>query len=211
MNSLKSVVGSLVGLVLLCLSSGVSAGQSATMTCVKYSIFNQERVCLRYELWVTVTSDADMGRTGGFGIGVQLSDDTLAYWTAAGGFEPYRGGLVQPTEGILPSLPASRSYMVFAGLIPQLCALTHHRSFNMYAGYGSVPPEREAQLEYVLGFKFPMPISADHIRGAYIQADVHQNPWKIGHVYEWKNEWCTNSAGEPFLTRKTPWDLGAAE
>lgn len=157
------------------------ASQSATMICTNTDI---DGVCVRYELRVTIASDGDVGRAGAFGIVAQAANGQLAYWTVANGLGAYRGGLIQPVEGIFKSLPASREYLMFAGSPSELCALASGQSFDLYAGHGAVPIEREAQLEFLLSKNIKL--SVDHIRGAFIQYDVHKNPWKVGLVFSWQ-------------------------
>ena len=200
----RTIFGWLSGIALFCLSASVYAGQSAKMTCTKHEPMNgyfgdAAIICVEYELRVTITTDGDQGRVGALGIGVQLEDGRLAYWTMNGGFGAYFGGLVQPTEGVMSSLPTKREYLVFRGVPEQLCEMAERQSFKMYAGHGSVPPEKEALLERLLNFKFRTPYPIDHIKGAFIQHDVIENPWKIGEVYSWNKNWC-NGGNEENIT-----------
>ena len=197
MNKRNAGMRGIIGVLFFCVSTWLWAGQSASMTCTKraqyYNNDNQTYKCEWYELRVKVTTDNDVGLPGAFGVGVQLEDHSLAYWTINGGFQEYKGGLVQPADGITLSLPAVREYLVFSGPPAQLCALSLHQQFDLYAGHGAVPAEREAQVQRLLSYN--LPFSVDHIRGAYIQADVNKNPWKAGLIYTWKPIWCDGSLG----------------
>lgn len=163
------------------IGTSASAGQSATMTCVVSHYDDSGLVCDKYEFRVSITADGDTGRTGGFGIGVQLASGEMAYWTPAKGFTAFRGGLIEPVEGIVSALPARREYLVFTGSLAELCALSGGQNLDVYAGYGAVPADKEAQLQFLLSRNIKL--AADHIRGAYVAYDIHKNPWKVGKVY----------------------------
>lgn len=160
-------------------SAGALAGQTATGVCLQSS----DTECLLYELRVSITSDEDVGKTGAYGIGVWLANGGLAYWTAANGFSWYRGGLVQPVEGIQSSLPVGREYLIYSGPASGLCALSGGQAFDIYAGRGIIPNDKLAQLNWLLTQKIQLPV--DHIRGAYIYQDVRNSPWKVSKVFSW--------------------------
>jgi hypothetical protein len=175
-----------MGIALLCAGlATVHAGQSAALVCVEEV---SDGGCQRYELRVTITSETDVGKVGAFGIGVHLSNDGYGYWTVARGFQEFQGGLVIPTEGVFTSLPASRTYVVYSGPLSGICALARYKNFELYAGHGIVPPDKEAQVQWLLSKN--LKVSADHIRGAFIQSDVirstrqlSESNWKAGMVY----------------------------
>ncbi|OJW52282.1 MAG: hypothetical protein BGO63_15345 [Candidatus Accumulibacter sp. 66-26] len=162
------------------LVSGAFAGQSAKLVCTSWS----DDGCLDYELWVSITADEDVGKTGAFGIGVWLwNSNKFAYWSVKDGFKAYDGGLVQPVEGVVPSLPAKRDYLIFKGSPSALCSLSQG-GFDLYAGRGIIPADKVTQMDYLLKHNAKLPV--DHIRGAYIQMDVNNNPWKVAKIFSWQ-------------------------
>lgn len=180
---LKSSICNLLKVLLLGVAlanaGSVVAGQSAKLVCTAW--YGED--CLDYELWVTIAADEDVGKTGAFGIGVWLRNNRLAYWSVKEGFKAYEGGLVQPVEGIVSSLPVKRDYLIFKGAPATLCALSQG-GFDLYAGRGIIPADKVAQVDWLLKQNIKLPV--DHIRGAYIQMDVNNNPWKVSKILSWQ-------------------------
>lgn len=161
------------------------AGQSSEWVCVHFSETDHGPVCDSFELRVHITSDADVGRPGAFGIGAQLSNGQMAYWTSTGGFEEFKSGLVPPADGYYQALPVSRDYVVYRGLKNGVCALSGGENFDLYAGYGALSAEKEQQVNSLLKGTVAGPgvVEADHIRKVYIQLDATKGDGKGGVVY----------------------------
>ncbi len=176
--------------MLLITAGTVSAGQFADMVCVKYRLgmsdYGSNTIggdnCEIYELRVTVTSDADAGQPGAFGIGAQLNSGAMAYWTAAGGWGAFKSGLVPPVDGYYPALPASQTYVVFHGSLASMCEMSGRQNFRVYAAHGILTAQKGKTVQDLQ--ELTTNITADHMRRVFIQMDATaRNSGKAGLVY----------------------------
>lgn len=163
-------------------SGSAMAGQSGGLVCIKWSVNSDPMVCDIYELRVQITAGADTGRPGAFGVGVQLSNGRMAYWTADKGFGEFTIGMVEPADGYYDALPASREYVIFRGTAQDMCQLSGRRDFRVYAAHGVLSAEQEQQVNSLFAGKNTK-VSADHVRKVFVQNDVARNPGKGGVVY----------------------------
>ncbi len=171
------------------------AGQSGQLVCVKSHVeYRNESsvvVCDIYELQVHITTDGDVGRPGAFGIGLQLANGTMAYWTAAGGWQTPVKGETTSVDGFYQALPPSRDYVVYRGGLAGMCA--YGAGFKVGAGHGALPADREAQIERITvnpNTKF----SVDHLRNTLIRVDAMKNN-KWGEVYNGSDCAVSNYSG----------------
>jgi len=173
---------------LVLLSDVALAGQSASLDCVQWGGGDNPE-CVTYELKVTITSDSDVGRPGAFGIGAQISDGKMGFWTVANGWQSMMGGLVPPVDGYYQALPASRSYLVYRGPYSGLCSLSGLQPFDLYAAHGALSPANEHTVSQIISSGSNLP--ADHIRSMFIQMDVFKGAAngavKGGLVYSLRN------------------------
>lgn len=169
--------------VFMLLTNVATAGQSAKFVCVDstYAALVGNQGCQTYELRVSITSGADTGMPGAFGVGVQLDNGKLAYWTIAKGWSAFTSGLVMPVDGYYSSLPAMREYLVFKGSLANLCTLAGGGHFNVYAGHGILTPDKEQDVNTLVSRNEKL--SADHIRQVYIQQDAFLSNGKGGVVF----------------------------
>lgn len=177
-------------LMALCLSGWANtalAGQSADLVCIKsHTESNGENtivVCDVYELRVAVSADGDAGHPGAYGVGVQLTDGRMAYWTVNNGFAGYSGGEIQPAEGYYDALPYSRDFVVYRGSAYGLCSLSMGQDFKLYAGHGILTPEKADMVNKLMSRNQSM-ITGEHFRSAAIQQDARMGgAGKGGVVY----------------------------
>jgi len=164
------------------------AGQSASLVCVNPAFWNCTAFDT-YQLQVTITSDADAGLPGAFGIGAQLPNGQIANWTSTGGWGGFITGLWQPADGYYPALPASKSYTVFQGTLVDMCNLTSFQNFSLYAAHGALQPTKEQEVQTMIAAQASLPanlqLPANQIRMTFIQNDAvaNQNAIKGGLVY----------------------------
>lgn len=163
------------------------AGQSADLVCIKsHTESNGDNtvvVCDTYELRVSVSADGDTGQPGAYGIGVQLTDGRIAYWTVNGGFAGYSGGEIAPVEGYYNALPYSRDFVVYRGSAYGLCSLSMGQDFKLYAGHGILTSDKAEMVRKLMSGNQTM-ITGEHFRSAAIQQDARMGgPSKGGIVY----------------------------
>jgi hypothetical protein len=173
-----AVMFSLLGFVGL-----AQAGQSGALVCVASHVENNGEtsvvVCDVYELQVHITTDGDVGRPGAFGIGAQLANGNMAYWTATGGWQNSVSGETTSVDGYYQSLPASRDFVVYHGGLAGMCSFG--AGFKIGAGYGALQPDKESEVATIVADP-NVKISVDHLRNTLIRMDAMKgNKW--GEVY----------------------------
>lgn len=174
-------------------SSLVFGGQSAYMKCLSsHYQKNHGNVCDQMEIYVNFTADGDVGKPGGYAIGVQLANGDVAYWTVSGGWKaPSTNdwvGDAESVDGYHTSLPASQSFKVYEGSRAALCSMVGGQSFNIWAGYGALQPDKQQETDSLS--KLTTFNNIEHIKETFIRNDGQQGN-KYAVVYTQESSFCS--------------------
>lgn len=130
------------------------AAQKAEVVCTKAE--GQEQKCSEFEIRVVIETGKDVGLSGAYGI-VSLSTDSgkTAFWTEEGGWSPYNNQhLLKAAEPAIRKLLPRKEFVIFKGSEQQLCILSNHKSFNLYAWYyGFNASELQKYRQFVKRFE----------------------------------------------------------
>lgn len=151
---MKSFFNRIVFFILMLFSTLTFAAQKAEILCVKAG--DDPKTCSQYEIHAVIDTGKDAGLRGGYGI-LSIAKDTgqIAFWTEDNGWTPYSDDyLIKATEPTLKELAPHKDYIVFKGSAEELCKLSNHKTFNMYAWhYGFSKAEFEQYRQFISRFK----------------------------------------------------------